>query len=173
MDEEHERLKERARASRARALEVSARADRTVAASRAAREAREADPFRPDWPAFEAADEPDDEPPAAPKPQSPPAMSEAQSAGWNSWAMQVIEHAWRSHYQDAVAQFTAEFVRKKIDVLAQALGEECGTNERQLRIEIGRISSEIAALRADLTIMRSVKTGDVVDLPDWRRTDVA
>jgi hypothetical protein len=55
-------------------------------------------------------------PEPAPEPeskQSPPAMmSEVQSARWNSWAMQVVEHAWRTHYQDAIAKFTAEFVQK-------------------------------------------------------------
>jgi hypothetical protein len=118
---------------------------------------------------------PEPEPPKPePKPHSSPAMSEAQSGAWNAWALQVIEHAWHTVYQDAIAEFTAGFVREKINALADMLGAETGTNERKLWIEINKLSEEIAGLRADVHILREIKSGEVIDLPRLpRRDDVA
>jgi hypothetical protein len=109
--------------------------------------------------------------PSAPTPQTPtlqpPAMSaaQAQSASWNSWAMQVIEYAWRTHYQDAIAEFTAEFVQKKIDTLAQMLGEETGANERQLKIEINKLAEEVVELKVQLAYLRGARSAEIIDLP--------
>jgi hypothetical protein len=101
--------------------------------------------------------------PSAPTPQT--LTAQAQSASWNSWAMQVIEYAWRTHYQDAIAEFTAEFVQKKIDTLAQMLGEETGTNERQLKIEINKLAEEVVKLKCELAYLRGCRNADPIDLP--------
>jgi hypothetical protein len=101
--------------------------------------------------------------PSAPTPQT--LTAQAQSASWNSWAMQVIEYAWRTHYQDAIAEFTAEFVQKKIDTLAQMLGEETGANERQLKIEINKLAEEVVELKVQLAYLRGVHSAAPIDLP--------
>jgi hypothetical protein len=157
MDEEHERLKERARASRARALESRERVLRMVEESRAERAARdplEEDPFER-WEKLRRQSEPEPKPkPEKPQPKSATTMDETASAAWNAWAIALVRAQIEQHEKvmvDATAEFVAEFTANKLKGL----------------------EAEVASLRADLTIMRSVAAGGVVDLPAWRRSDVA
>jgi hypothetical protein len=88
-----------------------------------------------------------------------------------------IRHHWDSVFNDAIAQFTSEYVSKRLDGFAEMVGGETGLNEKALRTElvakIEKLEVELGQLRADLQIQRSVKTADIIDLPDWRRSDVA
>jgi hypothetical protein len=111
-------------------------------------------------------------PPVFSRPASP-AMSESASAAWNAWAASCIAAAWGNIYEQAVAEFVAEYLRGKLDALAETLGEEVARTENALRADlmakIEKLETEVGLLRADAVLERSVARSGVYDLPNWRR----
>jgi hypothetical protein len=158
MDEQHEELKERARASRARALESRERVLRMVEesrAERAERERAELDPFAPirrEWKA------PEPEPPKVSQGDRDRSLSERNAAAWDAFVQGHIE--------------------LRLESFAEMLGSETGANEKAMRVEfnakVEKLEAEIASLRADVHILREIKSGEVLDLPRLpRRSDDA
>jgi hypothetical protein len=76
-----------------------------------------------------------------------PAMDEAASRPWNSWAVTMIRREILAHEKALLRG-----VREAVDELIE-------TKVRALEVEIGE-------LRADLTIARAHK---VIDIPNWRK----
>jgi hypothetical protein len=111
-------------------------------------------------------------PPVFSRPANP-AMSESASAAWNEWAALCVAHAWKNIYEQAVAEFVAEYLRGKLDTFAETLGAEVAQTENALRRDlvarIEELETELGSLRADLTLERSVARSGVYDLPNWRR----
>jgi hypothetical protein len=106
------------------------------------------------WERRQSGPEPEPEPEKPQPSRGAPTMDEAASQPWNDWALALVRGEIEHHEKvmvDATAEFVAEYVTNKLKAL----------------------EAEVASLRADLTIMRSVQTGGVIDLPNWRRADAA
>lgn len=104
-----------------------------------------------------------------PQPQQTAQMDQRTADEWNRWLSDYVERA--------IKQYDKQLSESLLDAIGEAFSIERADMRKHISEQVRQLREELGALRADLTIDRAIKRGEVSQLhgevPKKRRNDVA